>query len=160
MNKKGPLRPNVCMLVMNRRQKLFLGERFGEPGVWQFPQGGVESDATLEENVLRELEEELGVDRRNLRIIKKLNSTHTYFFKKPRLYGEVEFSGQAQTFWLVEFSGKDSDIDLGRHEKEMEKFRWCTPDEVRTFAEPKRLAGYVEPLAEFEEYLNELSVKS
>ena len=63
-----PLRPNVCMLLHNQDSDLFLGERYGEAGVWQLPQGGVEAEYSVEENVLRELEEEIGVGRDLLEI--------------------------------------------------------------------------------------------
>lgn len=148
-----PLRPNVCILLCNSEGKLFLGERNGEKAVWQFPQGGVEPDCSVEENVLRELSEEVGAQRRHLSIIKKLNATHSYTFTKTPKYAEGKWRGQTQTFWLVEFTGKDSDIKLDTHEPEFMAWQWCTPEKVRALAEPKRLPGYEAPLLEFEEYL-------
>lgn len=118
--------------------------------MWQFPQGGVEAGLSLEENVIKELTEELGADKKLFRIVQKLKSTHKYDFQKPPAYAIGKWRGQAQTFWLVEFAGKDSDINLSRYQPEFESFRWCTPDEVRKLAEPKRLPGYLKPLEEFE----------
>ena len=147
-----PLRPNVCMLLYNQEGKLLLGERLGEPEVWQLPQGGIEEGSSAEECALRELHEELGVESVHLRLTKKLIATHSYTFNKPKRYGKNVWSGQTQTFCLVEFLGKDADIKLARFEAEFSSFRWCTPEEVRALAEPKRLAGYLEPLREFEEW--------
>jgi putative (di)nucleoside polyphosphate hydrolase len=146
-------RPNVCMLVLNRDDLLFLGERRGESGVWQFPQGGAEPEHTDEENVLKELYEELGAEKRCFQIMKRLESTHRYEFSKPRKYRGKMWDGQDQSFWLVRFKGKDSDIKLDRFEPEMMDFRWCTIEEVRKLAEPKRLKGYDAPLEEVREIL-------
>ena len=146
-----PFRPNVCMLVFNGEKRIFLGERLGSPGVWQLPQGGVEEGETLEVNVLRELNEELGVAAEHLSIVKMLKATNEYVWDHPPEYARGIFRGQSQSFWLVRFSGSDDDIHLGLHEHpEFANFRWCSPDEVRQLAEPRRQAGYAAALAEFE----------
>ena len=147
-----PLRPNICLLVFDRRRLLFVGERLGEPGVWQFPQGGIEDGTSLEENALRELEEELGAPRFAFRLVKKLRSANSYEFSKPPAYAEGKWRGQQQSFYLVEFTGDDSQIDLARHEPEFMNWKWCSVEEVKQLAEPKRLKGYLAPLAEFEEF--------
>lgn len=136
------------MLVINQERKIFLGERKGEPGIWQFPQGGVEQEFSLEENVLRELEEELGAKKSKFRIIRKLESTHSYEFKRPPNYAKGRWRGQTQTFWLVAFEGKDSDFNLDAHQPEFMNFRWCTIEEVRKFTDPIRLPGYEGALSE------------
>ncbi len=149
-----PYRPNVCMILLNSEGKIFLGERFGEPGVWQLPQGGVETQFSLEENVLRELNEELGAPREAFSIIKKLNATHTYDFLKPPPYAVEKWRGQKQTFWLVRFKGNDTDINFTLHEQEFSSWKWCSVDEVLALAEPKRVAGYKAPLKEVLEFLS------
>jgi putative (di)nucleoside polyphosphate hydrolase len=154
-----PLRPNVCILLCNQAGELLLGERRGEKGIWQFPQGGVEPDSPLEENVIRELHEELGAPKDLFSIVKKLDATHSYDFAKPPAYAAGKWRGQAQTFWLVEFKGKDSDFNLDAHEPEFSGWKWCKPDAVRKMAEPKRLPGYEAPLKEFEEYLRKKTAR-
>ncbi len=146
-----PLRPNVCMLVYNSEGRLLLGERAGATNVWQFPQGGAEPEFSLEENVLRELEEELGADRKLFSITKKLHATHEYIWQEVPEYYVDKWSGQKQTFWLVQFLGKDEDIKLDHDE--LMNWRWCTTQEVKNLAEPKRIAGYLQPLREFEDFL-------
>ena len=147
-----PLRPNVCLLIKNREGKLFLAERAGSPGIWQFPQGGAEPELTLEENALKEAHEELGVGRAKLRVIKQLRATHSYEFDKAPAYAVGKWRGQAQTFWLLEFVGKDEEIDPSRG-GELTKWKWCTITEVKELAEPKRLAGYAAALEEVEPLL-------
>lgn len=152
-----PLRPNVCMFVVNNQGKIFLGERFGKSDEWQLPQGGVDKGTPLEENVIRELNEELGVESAKLQIIKKLNATHTYEFKDPPGYARGKWRGQSQTFWLVRFLGTDADINLtSHHEQEFSTWVWCTPAELRAKAHPVRAPGYEAPLKEVEQYLEQV----
>lgn len=143
-----PYRKNVCLLIRNKDGKLFLGEREGEPGVWQFPQGGVEDASSLEENVLREASEELGAQIGAFHILRKLTHTHRYDFAKPPAYALGKYRGQDQTFWLVEFIGSDKEIDLENSDREFRNWCWATPDEVRAKAEKKRLPGYEGALSE------------
>lgn len=150
-----PYRPNVCLLVYNSEKKLFLGERLGSPGVWQLPQGGIEGGMSLEENVLRELEEELGVSPERFRLVKKLSATHKYDFAVPPPYAVGKWRGQDQIFYLVEFVGTDLDIKLDRHTPEFGRYQWATVAEVKQLAEPRRLPGYIAPLHEFEEAIAE-----
>ncbi|MDC0358239.1 NUDIX domain-containing protein, partial [Oligoflexia bacterium] len=132
------------------------GERAGAPGVWQFPQGGAEEGFTLQENVLKELYEELGVVKEKLSIVKQLNATHEYEWDNPPDYAVNRWRGQTQTFWLVQFLGSDDDFVLDRFQIELMNWKWCSVDEVQAMAQPKRLPGYLEPLQEFEEYCSSL----
>lgn len=150
IDKNLPLRPNVCMIVLNSEGDIFMGERKGEAGKWQFPQGGVEPGLSLEENVLKELSEEIGAKKSLFRIIRKLKATNDYEFLRPPDYAKGRWRGQSQSFWLVDFLGEDSDIDLEAHNPEFMDFKWCSLAEVRKIAEPVRLPGYNRALAEIE----------
>jgi len=149
-----PLRPNVCMLVYNDQYRLFLGERHGEIGVWQLPQGGVEGKNTSEESVLRELEEELGAKKDKFQIVKQLQSKHEYDWEEPPDYAKGKWRGQSQTFWVVKFHGQDSDINLETEHPEFSNFMWATTEEIMQTAEAKRIGGYKRPLAEYENMLD------
>jgi putative (di)nucleoside polyphosphate hydrolase len=148
-----PYRPNVCMLLYNQKGRLFLGERAGSPGIWQFPQGGVDRRMSLAANVKRELAEELGISKETLGTIHRLKARHRYDFRKPPPYARGKWRGQAQTFWIVEFIGRDRDIRLDRGEPEFMDWKWCTPAQVRRVAEPIRSIGYRRPLKEFEMHM-------
>ena len=147
---KKPLRPNVCMLVYNARGQLWIGERFDKKGHWQFPQGGVERGASLKENVFRELREELGLSRAALGKVKKLKSRHSYVWKSIPDYARGRWWGQSQTFWLVQFLGDDTDIDLAAdRQQEFRRGRWASVTTIRKLAARERRRGYAAPLREF-----------
>lgn len=152
LSNKLPLRPNVCMLLFNRVGQLFLAERHGFPGVWQFPQGGVDAAESLEDNVLRELQEELGLQKDKLQICLRCQATNDYEFVDPPGYAKGKWRGQSQSFWLVKFLGSDSDINLAQPEQELMAWRWCSPDEVLKLAEVKRIPGYIGPISEFKDW--------
>jgi putative (di)nucleoside polyphosphate hydrolase len=137
------------MLVVNSSGKLFLGERLGKPGHWQFPQGGVEPGESLRKNVLRELREEIGIRRKHIASIKKLAAKNWYLWKKVPAYAKGRWIGQTQTFWLIEFVGSDQDIDLqGSAEPEFKRWRWCSLSQVRKLAARERIKGYEAALSE------------
>lgn len=144
------LRPNVCMLVYNERGQLWIGERFDKRGHWQFPQGGVEKGASIRENVLRELREELGLSRRVLGKIRKLKSKHSYLWKNVPDYARGKWVGQSQTFWLVEFIGKDSHFNVTADKTpEFRRWKWASVTTIRKLAAKERRKGYEGPLREF-----------
>jgi putative (di)nucleoside polyphosphate hydrolase len=143
------------MLVYNRKGQLFLGERLGKLGHWQFPQGGAESNQSLKQNVIRELKEELGISKRLIGQITKLSARHSYLWRRIPNYARGKWIGQRQTFWLVEFIGSDKDIDLnGADEPEFSSWKWCSVSTVKRLAARERLEGYQPALLEFEEFLN------
>ena len=147
-DKKLPLRTNVCILLQNSDGDLWLGERLGSKNEWQFPQGGAKKKYSLEENVLRELEEELGLLENNLKIEKKLDVTHEYDWVKTPEYAMGRYRGQSQTFWLVSFTGRDSDINIKTEHPEFMDWKWCDPKNVLETVHPIRVEGYKKALNE------------
>ncbi len=151
-----PYRPNVCIMLFNKEKKLLLGERHSSPGIWQFPQGGVEFDQSIEMNVYREIEEELGLPLSTVEIVGCLKARHRYDFEKPPEYAIGVWRGQDQTFWVVRFRGSDLQIKVDTNHPEFSAWTWCTTDEVRQKAEPRRVKGYEPALKEFELILDTL----
>lgn len=152
--KKLPLRPNVCMIILDRKNRIFLGERRGKPGHWQLPQGGRDPGETAKKAALREASEELGVSEKEFKAVKILKAKNNYDFQKVPRYARGKWRGQSQKFCVMHYLGKDSQIDLTRYDEEFMNFRWCTLKKVRILADPRRFAGYEKALEEFEEYLS------
>lgn len=144
-----PLRPNVCLFILNTDGKLFVGQRRGEPSVWQLPQGGIESTGSIEENAIREACEELGVEAQSLRVLKLLSSRHEYEWETPPAYAIGRWRGQQQSFVLLEFLGEEKDILLDRYASpEFDRYVWTEPAKLLDVVEPKRRAGYAGALGE------------
>jgi putative (di)nucleoside polyphosphate hydrolase len=144
--KNLPYRPNVCLLITNRKGRFFMGKRLGTK-IWQLPQGGVGSRELEERAAIREAAEELGTSKRFFKVITKLPVTHRYKFKSVPRYAKGRWCGQKQSFWLLKFIGKKSDIKLDRFEQEFSAFKWVELDKIVKTTEPKRRKGYKKALA-------------
>ncbi|MEN9529520.1 MAG: hypothetical protein RI932_1393 [Pseudomonadota bacterium] len=120
--RNGPWRANVAALV-KVGDRFLRCERSQPRGVWQTVQGGIEdSDKTLQDALLRELAEELGVLPAHVTIVARSQSWRRYFFPPEVLQAHPERNniGQEQMWFLVELSDL-SCIDLGRSEGEFSR---------------------------------------
>src|SRR5581483_11738161 len=61
-------RANVGIVLLSGAGEVFLGRRSSGRG-WQFPQGGMRPGESLEDAVLRELNEEIGLKRTEVEIV-------------------------------------------------------------------------------------------
>ena len=142
-----PFRANVSALVIVGAEpgaKLLACER-SSGGIWQTPQGGVESsDTNLEEAVLRELQEEIGVSRTVVSILSQSRSWRRYHFPPEVLAaghpsGKVkDHAGQDQKWFLVRIPSLEA-VDLKGSDGEFRAVKLVTPNElVSLFVEWKR----------------------
>lgn len=61
-------RANVGIILCNQVGKLFWARRIGE-NAWQFPQGGIRGDESPEEALFRELNEEIGLQPNDVKVV-------------------------------------------------------------------------------------------
>ena len=110
---KLPLREGVGIIVLNSRNKVFVGKRKDNPNNnWQMPQGGVNNGENYISAMKRELEEETSIS--NIKVVKELDYYLEYELPK-NLVGIIwkgKFRGQKQKWFIVKFLGKDSDINI------------------------------------------------
>ena len=118
-------RANVAIVVCNGRGQVLWARRSRRDG-WQFPQGGVEQDETVEEAAFRELYEEIGLRPEHVKLLARTYSWLRYDVpsfnsRSPR----SNFRGQKQLWFLFQMLGKDSDVCLDRVSKpEFDRWRW------------------------------------
>lgn len=155
-----PYRQNVVGVIINRENKVFLGNRTyegphmtdstpvpGEQDHWQFPQGGVDQNENADVAVLREIWEETGIDQRSLRVIKKSSVTNQYTWSHGRRelwFNKLKYKGQFQNVYFVRFEGENKDIDLNKfHHPEFTSYKWVSPKDL-----VNEISEYRRPVAE------------
>ena len=83
MNKINPLEAVGIGLVFNKSGELLIAQRLESSsmgGMWEFPGGKKKSDESIEETILREIEEEVGICVKTG--VKLLSFEHSYTNKK------------------------------------------------------------------------------
>ena len=80
-NNELPLRIGVGIVLLNSKNKVFVGKRIDNPkNFWQMPQGGVEKNEDFLKAAKRELKEETAI--KSVKLIKKINGWLKYNLPK------------------------------------------------------------------------------
>lgn len=120
-------RPNVGIVLCNDRGKLFWARRRGMPGSWQFPQGGIKWGETVEEALFRELYEETGLRRRDVKVLGRTRKW-LYYRLPPRFIRRDAHPiciGQKQIWFLLQLKSSPDRICLDRTDHpEFDRWRW------------------------------------
>ena len=122
---KLPLRLGVGAIVLNEKNKVFVGKRKDNPvNKWQMPQGGVNEGEKLIDAMKRELEEETGI--KNIKILKEIEGWSEYELPN-NLLGKIwrgKYRGQKQKWFIVRFLGNDNEVDLEKYKPEFIEWQW------------------------------------
>jgi len=133
MNKKGelPLRIGVGIVLLNNKNKIFVGKRIDNPKkFWQMPQGGVDKNEELLQAAKRELKEETNI--KSIKLIKELDEWIEYNLPK-NLLGKVwkgKYKGQKQKWFVMKFLGDDKEINIKTKHPEFLEWKWIELDKI------------------------------
>ncbi|MEO8559099.1 MAG: RNA pyrophosphohydrolase [Rhodospirillales bacterium] len=148
-------RRNVGMMLVNPAGLIFVGSRIDMPSdAWQMPQGGIDADETPRQAAMRELQEEVGTDKAE--IIGESVGWLSYELP-PRLARKLwrgKWRGQSQKWFVMRFTGQDSDIDIATAHPEFGAWRWVEPRQIAELIVPFKRALYGAVLEEFAPILN------
>ena len=130
-NQKLPLRTGVGVILLNSKNKIFVGKRKDNPGDnWQMPQGGVDNGEDFHTAMKRELHEETSI--KNIKIIKEINQLYEYELPKD-LIGIIwkgKFRGQKQKWFIAKFLGNESEINLNTKQPEFIEWKWINAEKL------------------------------
>ena len=124
-------RPNAGIIIFNRQGKLLWCKRKTGDG-WQFPQGGIDVGESPEQAIIRETYEEVGLKHEKIKIVRENDRWINYDVPKNKIpkYFSLKnrrFRGQTQKWFLAEFLGEDSDINLNTHSQiEFTEWTWSS----------------------------------
>ncbi|MDG0998450.1 MAG: RNA pyrophosphohydrolase [Gammaproteobacteria bacterium] len=123
-------RANVGIIVCNKIGKVLWAKRIGQSS-WQFPQGGVKKDETIEKAVFRELKEEVGLDEGDVTLLHQTNKwlyydlPEQYIRRNDLANSKPVCIGQKQKWFLLGLRSSEESIKLDcNSEPEFDDWRW------------------------------------
>ncbi len=145
----------VGMMILNPNKEILVGRRLDHPsGYWQMPQGGIDDDENPEEAVWREMLEEIGTNKAELR---KISNQWINYDIPPETLKTLpwghQYIGQTQKWFAFDFLGEDSDINVGTDNPEFSEWKWSRMDLIVDSIVPFKRNVYSIILEEFKDLL-------
>lgn len=139
-------RPNAGAIIVNKYGQILFCKRADVKDVWQMPQGGIDPNEPPHEAVFRELLEETGINE--VIILDSYPDWLAYKFLPGMM--RDHFIGQAQKWFLMEFTGDIDGINLSQAaDQEFSEYDWVTPEHILKTVAPFKKKVYVEALKHF-----------
>ena len=144
-------RANVGIILANNRGDLLWARRRGQDA-WQFPQGGIQNEETPEQAMLRELQEEIGLEPADVDVL--ACTTGWLKYRLPAQFmrnrGNPNFVGQKQKWFLLRMLGEDARVCMdGGGRPEFDQWRWVKMHEVIDSIVPFKKPVYEQVIAAF-----------
>lgn len=151
-----PYRPNVGIMLLNAYNLIWVGERADIPGAWQMPQGGIDAGETIEQAFFREANEEVGLTREQIHILRVCRKPWRYDFPASTLRRKEvnNYRGQEQYWVAGRMLGVDADINVHTEDAEFCNWAWMTPQQMLERIVPFKRATYERVLREFSDILS------
>lgn len=116
----------IGIILTNHSKQVFWAKRTGQKG-WQFPQGGINTNETVEAAMYRELNEETGLLPEHVEILACTNDWLRYRLPAQLIrYGCYPLCiGQKQIWYLLRLIANEEHIDLACSERpEFDLWQW------------------------------------
>lgn len=124
-------RPNVGIVICNKQGQVLWAKRFGQNS-WQFPQGGINEGENIESAMYRELFEEVGLSKKDVRLLWASKYWLKYKLPKRLVRNDNQPNqpvciGQKQRWFLLQLTAPESAINLSTMKApEFDGWRWVS----------------------------------
>lgn len=121
-------RPNVGIVICNSDGQLMWAKRIGQ-NAWQFPQGGINAEESIEAALYRELDEEVGLGEGDVRILHETSDWLYYDLPENyiRHHKDPICIGQKQKWFLLSLECDESRVELEKSDTpEFDDWRWVS----------------------------------
>ena len=148
-------RRGVGAVLLNGEGLVWVGRRIDRRNqdrkeYWQLPQGGIDYGEEPLTAVLREIDEETGVD--NVEVIGEVKEWLKYELPpdlKDKVWGG-RYRGQSQKWFALQFKGSNSDFNLCKYLKpEFDAWRWVELTTLPNLIVPFKKKTYERVTQEF-----------
>lgn len=149
-----PYRLGVGAMILNKDKKVFIAKRVNSKSEsWQMPQGGIDETEDPRQAIFREVYEEIGTDKISI-IVESTNwLTYDVPYRFASKFWRGKFRGQKQKWYLLNFTGNDTDFNLETHIAEFSEWKWIeVADLILTVIDFKKEL-YRQILYEFKDYI-------
>lgn len=159
-------RPGVGMMILNADKKVFVGKRKDDirflfkpsqgATAWQMPQGGIDDNESAEKAVLRELQEEVGTNA--VKLIATSGGWYSYELPAEVVHQlwNGQYIGQRQKWFLFQFLGNDSDININTTVPEFTEWKWVEIEELPQLIVTFKRQLYLDLITEFRPFINSI----
>lgn len=149
-------RSGVGIMLLNGQGQIFVGKRIdNNSNAWQMPQGGIDPAEDEDVAMFRELFEETGISSDAIKVRKK-SSEYFYYnlpYKLQKKFWGGKYLGQKQRWYLAEFVGDESLINLAGETPEFSEWKWIEKDKLISVIVGFKRGLYRDVLKEFAEFL-------
>nr|WP_314264225.1 RNA pyrophosphohydrolase [uncultured Moellerella sp.] len=121
-------RPNVGIVICNRHGQVLWARRYGQHS-WQFPQGGINPGESPEQAMYRELYEEVGLQRKDVKLLASTRNWLRYKLPKRLVRWDTKpvCIGQKQRWFLLQLQSNEAEINVQRSKSpEFDGWRWVS----------------------------------
>ena len=150
-----PLRNGVGIIVLNKKNKIFVARRIDNPRkFWQMPQGGIDEGEDYLSAAYRELKEETSITK--VELIKELDGFTTYELPNDLLgiIWKGKYRGQKQKWFIMKFTGEDKEINVHTKKPEFLEWKWIELETLTEVVVDFKLHVYKELKEKIRRFIN------
>jgi len=131
MSKDLPYRIGINTLVVDKNQRFLLVQLHGyKQNEWKFVGGGVKLNEEPLEAVYREILEEVGIKKRDLKFLGQSKYVHSYDFP-DNMDSKIKYKYKGQKKFQFVFRYVGDSCDLVIQEEEIRAYKWVKQNELK-----------------------------